>query len=34
MGFGLLGLGIIDTQIGMEKPVCHYKDSCSSDISE
>jgi hypothetical protein len=33
IGFGLLG--IIDTKIGWEKPVCHYKNgNCSLHISE
>jgi hypothetical protein len=29
MRFGLVGLGMTDTKMGMEKPMYHYKDSCS-----
>jgi hypothetical protein len=28
MGFGLLGMGMKDTKMGMGKPKYHYKDSC------
>ena len=28
MGFGLLGLGMTDTKMGMGKPKYHYKDRC------